>query len=167
VTKKMKVTIVVAVVLCVALAIVVLATQLGWGRGGGGGDGDGGDAADGGETQESVPDLTVSAIEVYPAQPQSGQRFSLSIYVANEGNAPSGEYDLAINIEDISHGGYYPIGTFRQEAMSPGEDYCVYSSTDRLVNSPGSYQVNVEIEPFLFEDGNPSNNSWSKPFSAN
>ena len=164
-TKKLKVTIVVAVVLCVALAIVVLATQLGWGRGGGNGGG-GGDTANGGETQESVPDLTVSAIEVYPAQPQSGQYFSLSIYVANEGNAPSGKYDLAINIEDVSHGGTYPIGTFRQEAMSPGEDYCVYSSTDRLVNSPGSHQVNVEIIPFQFEDGDTSNNSWSKAFTA-
>lgn len=112
------------------------------------------------------PDLVISTIEVIPAQPQSGQFFSLNIYVANQGQASSGDYDVAINIQDISHGGTYPIGTFRQGAMHPGEDYCVYTSANVLVNDPGSYQVNVEIIPFLFDDGNTGNNSVSKPFTA-
>ena len=115
---------------------------------------------------ELRPDLVISTIEVIPAQPQSGQFFGLNVYVANQGQASSGKYDVAINIQDISHGGTYPIGTFRQGAMNVGESYCVYSSTNVLVNDPGSYQVNVEIIPFLFDDGNTGNNSVSKPFTA-
>jgi hypothetical protein len=115
---------------------------------------------------ELSPDLVISAIEVFPSQPQSGQSFALNVYVANQGQASSGEYDVAINIKDISHGSTYPIGTFRRGAMHVGESYCVYSSTNVLVNSPGSYQVNAEIIPFLFDDGNTWNNSVSKPFTA-
>jgi len=115
---------------------------------------------------ELSPDLVISAIEVFPAQPESGQSFALNVYVANQGQASSGEYDVAISIEDISHGSTYPIGTFRRGAMNVGESYCVYSSTNVLVNYPGSYQVNVEIIPFLFDDGNTWNNSVSKPFTA-
>ena len=76
------------------------------------------------------------------------------------------EYDVAISIEGISHGSTYPIRTFRRGAMNIGESYCVYSSTNVLVNYLGSYQVNVEIIPFLFDDGNTWNNSVSKPFTA-
>lgn len=164
---KRKVIMLVAIVIVVGLGIVAIAS-LGNGGGGGGGGGDGGDGGGGGggDTPESVPDLMVSAIEVFPAQPQSGQSFSLNVYVTNVGQAPSGEYDVAINIEDISRGSVYPIGTFRQGPMNPEEDYCVYSSANVLVNFPGGHQVNVEIIPFQFEDGDPSNNSVFKPFSA-
>jgi len=164
VTKK-KVAILAVVIVLVGLGVVVLASL----DDGGGAPPPPGPPPPGDDepiTPESHPDLMVSAIEVFPAQPQSGQAFSLNVYVTNAGQAPSGEYDVAINIEDISHGSIYPIGTFRQGAMSPGENHCVYSSTNVLVNFPGSYQVNVEIIPFQFEDGDPSNNSVTKPFSA-
>ena len=165
--KRKNVAILVTVVLVVGLGIWALASMY-----------DRGEAPDGGGVlpspgdeeptmPESHPDLIVSAIEMFPAQPQSGQSFTLNVYVTNAGQAPSGEYDVAINIEDISRGNIYPIGTFRQVAMNPEESYPVYSSANVLVNSPGSYQVNVEIIPFQFEDGDPWNNSVSKLFSAN
>jgi len=108
---------------------------------------------------EPLPDLVISAIEVFPTQPQAGQRFAVNVYVQNAGQAPSGEYDLALFIRDVSRGSTYPIGTFRNESLQPGENVVAYSSMDRLVNDPGSFQVHVEIVPFLFEDGNTQNNT--------
>ena len=107
---------------------------------------------------DPLPDLSISAIEVFPAQPQSGQHFTLNVYVKNAGQAQSGEYDLAIFIRDVSRGSTYPVGTFRAGRLHPGDNVVAYSSSDRLVNDPGSYQVHVEINPWLFEDGNNQNN---------
>jgi len=115
---------------------------------------------------ESLPDLMISAIEVFPAQPKAGQHFTVNVYVRNAGQAPSGKYDLAISIKDVSHGSTYPVGTFREEGLKPGEDVPAYSSTDRLVNNPGSYQVHVEIQPFNFTDGNSQNNTAIKAFAV-
>ncbi len=103
-------------------------------------------------------DLTISAVEVYPNQPQSGQYFSLKIYVKNIGQAASGEYDLAISIKDVSRGNTYPIGTFRRGQIQPGESIIAFSSGNIMVNEPGAHQVQAEITPFLFEDGNGQNN---------
>ena len=113
-----------------------------------------------------LPDLVIAAIEVFPAQPQAGQYFTVNIYVNNVGQAPSGEYDLAIFIKDVSHGSTYPVGTFRNEGLQPGENIVAYSSTDRLVNDAGSFQVHAEIQPFLFEDGNNQNNATIWAFSV-
>jgi hypothetical protein len=110
--------------------------------------------------------LAISAIELFPAQPQAGQRFAVNVYVQNAGQAASGEYDLAIFIKDVSRGSTYPVGTFRREGLQPGENITAYTSTDRLVNDPGSYQVHVEIQPFLFEDGNTRNNTSIWAFSV-
>ena len=108
----------------------------------------------------------ISAIEVFPAQPQAGVRFAVNVYVKNAGEAPSGKYDLAMFIKDVSRGSTYPVGTFRREEMQPGENIGVYSSTDMLVNYPGSHQVHVEIEPFLWEDGNEQNNTAIRAFTV-
>ena len=108
---------------------------------------------------EPLPDLVISAIEVFPGQPQAGQSFAVNVYVRNAGQAPSGEYDLALFIRDVSRGSTYPIGTFRNEPLQPGENVVAYSSMDRLVNDPGSFQVHVEITLFIFEDGNTQNNT--------
>jgi hypothetical protein len=126
-------------------------------------DEDGGGAT---TTPESRPDLVVSQIEVFPVYPQAGQFFSVNVYVSNQGQAPSGSYDIAIDIEDVSHGGTYPIGTFRRGAVNPGENYCAYTSTNVRVNDPGDYRVNVDIIPFQFEDGSTWNNSVYKPFTV-
>lgn len=107
----------------------------------------------------ACPDLAISAIEVFPAQPTARQHFALNIYVRNQGQAASGQYDLAISIKDVGRGFTYPVGTFRQGGLQPGENVAAYTSIDRLVNDPGSYQVDVEIRPFLFTDGNPVNNT--------
>lgn len=115
----------------------------------------------------SRPDLAISAIEVFPGQPTAGQRFALNVYVRNGGQAASGEYDVLISIRDVSRGSTYPVGTFRREPLQPGENVTAYSSTDRLVNDPGSYQVHVEIRPFVFEDGNEQNNTAIWAFTVN
>ena len=108
----------------------------------------------------------ISAIQVFPVQPQSGQRFALNVYVRNAGSAPSGEYDLAIFIRDVSRGSTYPIGTFRKGRLQPQENIPAYSSNDRLVNFPGSYQVYAEIRPFLSQDANYQNNKRIWSFTA-
>jgi len=105
------------------------------------------------------PDMAISAIEVFPAQPTARQQFALNVYVRNQGQAASGQYDLAISIKDVGRGFTYPVGTFRQGGLQPGENVVAYTSTDRLVNDPGSYQVDVELRPFLFTDGNHVNNT--------
>ncbi len=107
---------------------------------------------------DPLPDLMISAIEVFPAQPQSGQHFTLNVYVRNAGQAPSGAYDLAIFIRDVSRGSTYPVGTFRKDGLHPGDNVAAYGSADRLVNDPGSYQVHVEIAPWQSKDGNEQNN---------
>ncbi len=106
-----------------------------------------------------LPDLAISTIQVYPNQPQAGQRFTLNIYVKNEGKAPSGKYDIAISIKDVSRGSTYPVGTFRKDGLRPGEDIPAYNSSNLLVNFPGSHQVHVEIKPSDFDDGNNQNNT--------
>jgi hypothetical protein len=113
-----------------------------------------------------LPDLTISAIEVLPAQPSAGQRFAVNVYVKNVGQAPSGAYDLAMSIRDVSRGSTYPIGTFRKEGLRPGENVAAYTSTDALVNFPGSHQVHVAIQPFGFTDGNEQNNASARAFTV-
>lgn len=115
---------------------------------------------------EPLPDLVISAIEVFPVQPQAGQDFAVKVYVKNAGQAPSGEYDLAISIKDVSRGSTYPVGTFRKAGLQPGKNILAHSSTDRLVYDPGSYQVHVEIQPFLFEDGSDQNNTARWAFTV-
>jgi predicted small lipoprotein YifL len=112
------------------------------------------------------PDLTVSRIEVFPAQPRAGQRFTLNIYVQNAGQAPSGAYDLAVSLKNTSRNLSYPIGTFRQQALRPGENVAAFTSQDMLVNEPGSFQALIEIKPFEFRDGNNQNNTATWPFSV-
>jgi hypothetical protein len=117
---------------------------------------------------ESTADLLISKIQVYPAQPQAGQRFTLNVYVRNDGQAPSGKFDLALSIKDVSRMTTYPVGTFRiEEVLQPGDNITAYASTDRLVNYPGSHQVDVEIKPFLFKDGNNQNNKAIWAFTVN
>lgn len=112
----------------------------------------------GGDGTQAYPDLVVSHIDVYTHAPQAGMyQYDLVVYVANQGQAQSGDFDLVIFTEDIGRGLTYPIGTFRVQQLNPGDDAPVYSST-HAVNNPGSYQVHVEIIPFNFEDGNTQNN---------
>lgn len=111
------------------------------------------------------PDLVVTSIEVVPAQPQPGVPFAVFVYIVNEGDAPSGEYDLAMHISDVSRGSTYPVGTFRQSALDPGEQR-TWQTDSRMVSDPGPFQYWVEIQPFLFEDGNVANNSMAWQFEV-
>jgi hypothetical protein len=112
------------------------------------------------------PDLRISEIQVFPAQPQSGQPFTINVYVANEGEAPSGEYDLYIGINDVSQGLSYPLESDRRGGLQPGENVPVYSSQNVMVNYPGSHQVWVEVVPWQFEDGNDNNNTAGWQFTV-
>lgn len=112
------------------------------------------------------PDLAIAAINIYPNQPQDNTYFYADVYIKNIGDAASGDYDVAIHIKDISRGYVYPIGTFRQGPMQPGEQYAVWSSDRVLVNDPGSFQLWVEIKPFLFDDKDDSNNIHGWAFTV-
>lgn len=108
------------------------------------------------------PDLTISAIQVYPQnpiKPKAGKYFTVQVEVANIGNTISGQYDIELFIKDVVRGSTYPIGIFRQGPMNPNDNYQVYSSNKRMVNEPGFYRIHAEIKPFLFEDANPENNT--------
>lgn len=111
------------------------------------------------------PDLTVSSVSIFPAQPAAGHQFRIVVYVRNIGNAASGEYDLAMHIKDLSRGYSYPVGTFRLEPLHPGENVPWQSELLR-VNYPGAHEVLVEIRPFNFADRNTQNNSSRKGFQV-
>ncbi len=123
----------------------------------------------GGQASPSKPlssDLVISKITVIPAEPKAQTPFTVRVFVQNAGQKPSGQYDLAMFILDVSRNSTYPIGTFRQSGLQPGEVVRAYSSTDRLVNYPGAHQVWAEIKPFNFEDGNNRNNKEGLGFTV-
>lgn len=158
---------------CLATVLCVGCKRGGGGGGGGGGSGGSGDVSGGSggggadnQPKVSLPDLTVSTIEVFPSEPQAGKAFTVNVYVKNAGEAPSGTYDVALFIRDIGRGQTYPIGTFRKEALQPGENVVAYTSNERLVNNPGNYQLHAEITPFQFNDGNMMNNAVIKAFAV-
>lgn len=119
-----------------------------------------------GTTPTAQSDVQIAAIEVFPTQPQAGQRFTLNVYITNAGTAPSGAYDLALFLQDVSRRATYPIGTFRQDGVQPGERSVVYSSHQLLVNCPGAYQVHVEIHPLLSQDAHPDHDTVIWPFTV-
>ena len=117
----------------------------------------------------SSADLTIAAVEVgqIEGQPvQAGKPFRLNIYVKNIGVKASGEYDVKIYIQDVSRGSTYPVGTFRQRSMQPGEQWSVYSSVNRMVNFPGTHKVVAEVVPFLWTETNLSNNLKEYSFTV-
>jgi hypothetical protein len=113
--------------------------------------------------KKSAPDLVVSGVYIYPATPAAGKYFTVVVHVKNQGNGPSGNFDLQMHIKDVGRGYTYPIGTFRRNAMKPGEQI-PWQKQGVLVNDPGAFQFVVEIVPFLFEDGNKHNNHVIRPF---
>lgn len=113
----------------------------------------------------SQPDLVVVGVNLYPSQPQASQVFRAVVTIKNQGNAPSGEYDIGMTIKDVSRGYAYPVGTFRQTALQPGEQV-PWQSNDLMVNDPGAFQYWVEIMPFNFQDGDEQNNVYGWAFQA-
>ena len=111
------------------------------------------------------PDLAIVDVKIYPSQPQAGKVFKAVVYVTNQGNTASGEFDLAMHIKDVSRSSTYPVGTFRQSALQPG-DQVPWQSGDLMVNESGAHQYWVEIVPFLFEDGNEQNNTYGWAFQV-
>lgn len=143
------------------LIVVLLVGVLAWA-----GCDDGDNGGDSGSGDAARPDLQFSSFAVYPGTPTAGQQFTLQVQVANSGQAASGEYDVALSIHDVDRDSTYPVGTFRQGPMQPGEDYTVYNDDQRLVNEPGTYEVRAEIVPFEFEDSNPGNNAQTWRFTV-
>jgi hypothetical protein len=115
---------------------------------------------------QQLPDLSIAFVEIYPSEPQAGERFTAAVYVANIGNAPSGEYDLAMHVRDVSRDSTYPVGTFRQSPLQPGEQVVAWSSDQLMVNEPGAHQFLVEMEPINFNDGNEKNNMCGRTFTV-
>lgn len=111
------------------------------------------------------PNLAVASVQVHPSQPRAGQQFTVSVYVTNKGNAVSGDFDLAMNIRDVSRGSTYPVGTYRQGALQPG-DQVPWQSGNLMVNESGEHQFWVEIAPFLFQDGNQQDNTYRWSFQV-
>ena len=120
----------------------------------------------GGQPPQQLPDLAIAKIEVLPAQPQARHQFAVNVYVTNVGQAPSGDYDILISIKDVSRQLTYPVGTFRNGGLRPGEQVTAYRSTERMVNYSGSHQIHVELRPFQFQDGNDRNDVLSWAFSV-
>jgi hypothetical protein len=114
----------------------------------------------------ALPDLQIAAVETFPQEPSAGKRFTLNVYITNRGQAPSGDYDLWMTIVDVNRGNKYPIGTFREASMQPGEQVAAFTTQDAMVNEPGPFEVRVGIDPFLFEDGNPGNNTMVHTFNV-
>ena len=115
---------------------------------------------------QQLPDLSVASVDIFPSEPRAGERFTAVVYVANIGSASSGEYDLAMNMKDVSRGSAYPVGTFRQSPLQPGEQVAAWSSDQLMVNEPGAHQFWVEIKPFNFNDGNEQNNVYGWAFTV-
>ena len=114
---------------------------------------------------DPLPDLSISAIEILPHRPRFGVDFALNVYATNAGQVASGDFEVSIFIKDKNRGNIYPVGTFRKRKMHPGENYTIYSSTKRLVNDPGIFEVHVEIKPFK-TDANEHNNRKIKTFTV-
>jgi len=152
----------VGLIAIVAIAVVLMST----GCIDNGGDGDGGDRTQTPTPPQQLPDLSVASVEIIPSEPRVGERFTAVVYVVNIGSASSGEYDLAMDMKDVSRGYTYPVGTFRQSPLQPSEQVASWSSDQLMVNEPGAHQFWVEIEPFLFSDGNEQNNMYGWAFTV-
>lgn len=117
-------------------------------------------------TPQQLPDLSVASVDIFPSEPRAGERFTAIVHITNKGSTPSGDYDLAMNMKDVSHDFTYPVGTFRQSPLQPGEQVAAWSSDQLMVNEPGAHQFWVEIEPFNFNDGNEQNNKYGWTFTV-
>lgn len=116
------------------------------------------------EEPEKQPDLAVYYFYIVPEVPFQNTKFYASLQIINNGDAPSGEYDLNMNIKDIGRDLTYHIGRFTQSPLDPGATIRAWDSHDLLVNDPGNFEFTIEIIPFLFTDGDETNNIYSWPF---
>ncbi len=110
------------------------------------------------------PNLAIVDVRTYPGQPRVGQAFTISVYVTNNGNAVSGDYDLGVTIKDVGRGDTYPVGRFHQSALHPGEQVS-WQKDYAMVNNPGSYQCWVDLYT-SGEDGNLQDNSKGWAFQV-
>ena len=106
-----------------------------------------GTADPGDDSPTTQSDLVVTGIEISPRVPKAGHPFSLRIRIRNQGNAPSGEFLVQIHIRDVGRKSTYPVGSFRQKPLRPGEEIVAYTSERRMVNDFGFHRVHAEIRP--------------------
>jgi hypothetical protein len=112
-----------------------------------------------------VPDLAVTTIELDPPQIAIGQPFIVKVHVANVGGAPSGEYDLAISLRDVTRGTTSPIGAQHGQGLKPGQDTLAYETGPRQVDKTGSFQIQVTLTP-AGPDGDTNNDKKNRAFSV-
>jgi hypothetical protein len=113
----------------------------------------------------AVADLAVTNIELDPAQIGVGQSFTIKVYVANLGSAPSGKYDLTVSLRDVTRGTTSPIGTLQGQSIQPGKETLAYETGQRQLNQTGSFQVQVELKP-AGPDGDADNNNKNRAFTV-
>ncbi len=126
--------------------------------------GDKGDKKSSATATPAVPDLAVTKVELNPTQIGLGQSFTIKVYVANLGGTASDQYDLKINLRDVTRGTTSPVGTLQGQSIAPGKEVLAYETGQRQINETGSYQVQVELTP-AGKDSDTDNNRKNQAFS--
>lgn len=111
-----------------------------------------------------MADLAVTNIELDPAQVAAGQPFTIKVYVTNRGNAPSGGYDLDVNLRDVTRGTTSPVGALKGQSIAPGEEVLAYETGQRTLDQSGSFQVLVDLRP-AGPDRETNNNKQNRAFT--
>jgi hypothetical protein len=127
-------------------------------------DGDDESAPDG--SAPASADLSVSNIELDPTSITTGTTFVIKVYVENIGGAASGEYDLTINLRDVTRGTTSPIGTLKGQSVAAGQEVLAYTTGQRQLFEAGSFQVQVILTP-AGSDAGANNNRRSLAFTVN
>lgn len=131
-----------------------------------GGDDNKKDNQNGGSTTPDTADLAVSNIELDPAQVSAGQSITIKVYVANNGSAASGAYDLEITQRDVTRGTSTLVGKLQGQTIQPGKEMLAYETGQRTMFEAGSFQIDVKLTP-AGPDGELANNSKSRAFTVN
>lgn len=113
-------------------------------------------------------DLSIDSILVHPQQPRAGAPFTITVYVKNVGEDPSGPYDLVIKFTKVSQE-METLAVERKEPLGTGNVKHVWFSETHgieLRKEPGFYQVYADIRPVGFADTNEQNNHDGMQFQV-
>ena len=101
----------------------------------------------------------ISQIRLSPGQPKVGQGFEREVEVKNEGEVPSGHYDL----ETFIVGHKDKIKVFSDSGLKAGE-IATFSSKGWIVNHPGHREMYAKITPS--GEDTTGNSPLTKPFTV-
>ena len=110
------------------------------------------------ETPAAKADLVVSNVEIIPSQPTAGTPFLLNVYVSNNGNMKSSEFDFTIHYERQGNTSeWFGGANGHDRGQDPGETVKVYSGNNFVLNEGGSYVFVVTLK---LADGTLINKRW-------